>query len=227
MHTAPAPASTQLIDTGEMNVVHSMFRREVRLAGDLVRRVEPGDTRRSNMVARHLDLIDRCLHHHHVTEDELFWPLLLARAATDVAPLVALMESQHHAVATLLTQIEPRRVEWADTADTFVRDEIGRLYDQLAVGLVEHLDAEESRVLPIAAACLTQAEWDSLGEAGRRGARGSERTLVFGMMQHDGDPRGVAAMLAPAPWPVRVLIPRLARRAFRKHSVTVYGTVNP
>ncbi len=237
MHTAPAPAPspsaiatqapTRLIDTGEMNVVHSMFRREVRLAGDLVRRVEPGDTRRSGVVARHLDLIDRCLHHHHVTEDELFWPLLLARAAGDVAPVVALMESQHHAVATLLAQIEPRRAGWADTADADVRDELGALYDQLAAALVEHLDTEESRALPIAAACLTQTEWDSLGDAGRRGARGSERTLVFGMMQHDGDPRVVASMLASAPWPVRVLIPRLARRAFRKHSLKVHGTASP
>jgi len=30
-----------------------------------------------------------------------------------------------HAVATLLARIEPRRAEWADTADTDVRDELG------------------------------------------------------------------------------------------------------
>ena len=123
-----------------------MFRREVRLAGDLVRRVEPGDTRRSGVVARHLDLIDRCLHHHHVIEDELVWPLLLARASNDVAPMVELMESQHDVVATLLARIEPRRARWADTADASGRDELAALYDRLAVALVDHLDDEESSV---------------------------------------------------------------------------------
>jgi len=237
MHTAPAPtrpstiipapAGAAPIDTGEMTVVHSMFRREVRLAGDLVRRVEPGDTRRSGMVARHLELVDRLLHHHHVTEDELLWPLLLARASIDVSPIVDLMESQHHEVATLLARIEPHRAQWAYTADASNRDELGVWYDQLAVALTGHLDDEESRVLPVAAACLTQSEWDSLGDAGRRGPRRSERTLVFGMMQHDGDPRVVATMLGAAPKPVRVLVPRLARRAFRKHSLAVHGTATP
>ena len=155
MHTAPAPtrpstiipapAGAALIDTGEMTVVHSMFRREVRLAGDLVRRVEPGDTRRSGMVARHLELVDRLLHHHHVTEDELLWPLLLARAPIDVSPIVDLMESQHHEVATLLARIEPHRAQWAYTADASYRDQLGVWYDQLAVALTGHLDDEESQ----------------------------------------------------------------------------------
>ena len=233
MHTAhlstrpTTTTGTTPIDTGEMGVVHSMFRREVRLAGDLVRRVETGDTRRSGVVAAHLDLIDRCLHHHHVTEDELLWPLLLARAAADVTPIVDLMESQHHEVAALLARSEHVRAEWAVTADAVVPRRTRRARRPPRRALVEHLDDEESRVLPIAATCLSQSEWDSLGDAGRKGPQRSERTLVFGMMQHDGDPRVVATMLGDAPKPVRLLIPRLARRAFRKHSLAVHGTATP
>ena len=225
--TSASVHPVQLLDTGEMNVVHSMFRREVGVAGDLVRRVEPGDTRRSGQVARHLDLIDRCLHHHHVIEDDLVWPLVLARASNDVAPTVELMESQHDVVATLLDRIEPRRARWAETADASGRDELAALYERLAVALVDHLDDEETRALPIAAECLSQSEWDSLGDAGRRGTPRSERTLVFGMMQYDGDPRVVATMLGSAPKPVRVLLPWLARRAFRRHSLAVHGTATP
>ena len=47
------------------------------------------------------------------------------------------------------------------------------------------------------------------------------------MMQHDGDPRVVATMLGTAPKPVQLLVPRLARRAFRKHSLAVHGTATP
>jgi hypothetical protein len=34
-------------------------------------------------------------------------------------------------------------------------------------------------------------------------------------------------MLAPAPLPVRVLVPRLGRRAYRRHALAVHGTTTP
>src|SRR2546428_335868 len=86
--SAALDGRTAAFDTREMVVVHSLFRREFRLAGDLVRRVEAGDARRIAVVGRHLDLLGRTLHHHHVTEDELLWPLLLDRAPDATAPIV-------------------------------------------------------------------------------------------------------------------------------------------
>ncbi len=77
------PAQT---DTSEMLVVHSVFRRGLRLAGGLVRRVEPGDTRRAGVVAAHLDLVEALLHHHPTAEDELLWPQLLERVPGELAP---------------------------------------------------------------------------------------------------------------------------------------------
>ena len=210
-----------------MNVVHTFFRREVRLAAGLVRRVEPGDTARSAIVGQHLDLVGRALHHHHVTEDEMLWPLLLDRAPDQVAPLVHLMQTQHARVHDLLERIAPLLTYWTTSADAASRDRLARLYDELSVGLVEHLDDEESRLLPVAAASLTEAEWNGLGEAGRAGSPRSERSLMFGMMAYEGDPEVVTAMLASAPFPVRVLVPRLGRRAFRKHALAVHGTATP
>jgi hypothetical protein len=34
-------------------------------------------------------------------------------------------------------------------------------------------------------------------------------------------------MLAPAPLPVRLLVPRLGRRAFAEHATAVHGTPTP
>jgi hypothetical protein len=34
-------------------------------------------------------------------------------------------------------------------------------------------------------------------------------------------------MLSTAPAPVRWLVPRLARRAFRKHALAIHGTATP
>src|SRR3954454_3057745 len=69
----------QLTDTREMLVVHSLFRRELRLASGLVRGGAPADTRRAGGISAHLQLVEDVLHHHHTSEDELLWPKLLDR----------------------------------------------------------------------------------------------------------------------------------------------------
>ncbi len=221
------PTQHQLIDTREMNVVHSFFQRELRLAGGLIRRVAPGDAQRARVVGDHLEFVERSLHHHHTAEDDLLWPLLLERVPEDLAPIVHLMEAQHEQVDSLLSHIGPLRQRWQTSADSAQGRELSSLYDELSVGLGEHLDAEETRLLPLVARCLTQQEWDALGERALAEGRRSEMTLVFGMLQYEGDPTVVATMLAAAPAPVRLLAPRLARRAFRRHALAVHGTATP
>lgn len=218
---------TTLIDTSEMPTIHTFFRREFRLAGGVVRAVPTGDTRRAAEVADHLEYLGRALHHHHTAEDEVAWPLLLQRVPADLAPMVELMESQHHTVDALLAEVATLAPAWATTADADGRERLAGVLDRLYGHLVEHLDAEEERLLPIAARTMTPEEWASVGEHARRQGRRSEAMLTFGMFQHDGDPAVIARMLSEAPPPVRWLVPRLARRAFRRHARRIHGTDNP
>jgi hemerythrin-like domain-containing protein len=222
MATVTAP-----IDTSVMPTVHTLFRREFRLAGGVVRRVADGDVRRAAVVAEHLERIARVLHEHHTAEDELLWPKLLERVPEELAPIVHLMESQHGRVDALLTEIAELRPRWAATAEAADRDRLADLHDQLVVHLAEHLDAEEQELLPIAARAVTEAEWEELGERARRDQRRDEMALIFGMIQHEGDPAVVRGMLAEAPAPVRWLVPRLGRRAFRRHAQLIHGTATP
>lgn len=221
------PVTNELVDTREMAVVHSFFRREMRLAAGLVRRVPAGDTARAAVVHDHLDLVDRCLHEHHTTEDDLLWPLLLTRVPDDLAPIVILMETQHDRLATLLDRVAELLPVWRDRADPATGQELAATYDELYGALAEHLDDEEQRLLPLAARCLSQAEWDAMGTRARSEQRRSERMLILGMLQHEGEPEVLASMLAPAPRPVRMLLTRLARRAFRRHAVAVHGSATP
>ncbi len=226
MPTTPG-TTTPLVDTSVMPTLHTFFRREFRLAGGLLRAVAPGDRARAAVVADHLDLITLTLHHHHDVEDELLWPVLLRRVPEELAPIVHLMESQHERVDGLVDEINQTLPRFRAEASAVERDRLADLVDTLYVHLVEHLDAEEERLLPIAARTVTQVEWDALGEAGRARAPRRHRTLAFGMFQHDGDPAAIAQMLADAPLPVRWLVPRLARRAFRRHALKVHGTATP
>ncbi|WP_433162896.1 hemerythrin domain-containing protein [Kribbella sp. CA-247076] len=223
--TAGLPSTT--IDTREMNAVHTMFHREFRLAPGVVRAVGADDTGRARIVADHLEFLTTVLHHHHVGEDELLWPKLLARVPEELAPIVHLMEAQHERVGALLTEIEQLRPQWRATARPADTDELARLLDELYVSLVEHLEAEEERLLPIAARTVTEAEWNQLGEAGVAKLRKQEMPLVLGMVQYEGDPEVVARIVGNTPVLIRWIVPRLSRRAFRKHALAVHGTATP
>jgi hemerythrin-like domain-containing protein len=208
-------------------VVHRALRRELGLAGAAVRRVADGDTARSAVVGDHLDLVLRMLHHHHELEDVMVWPPLRERAGEEVLPLVDLMEAQHRQVVELMGGIESRLPSWAAGADAAAGEEVAVRCDQLHAALVEHLDLEEAELLGVAEAHITEDEWHAMGAEAEQAFRGRERTLVLGILQHEGDPEVLASMLGPAPAPVRFLVPRLARRAFRHRAAAVHGTRTP
>jgi iron-sulfur cluster repair protein YtfE (RIC family) len=216
-----------LTDTSIMPVIHTLFRRELRLAGGLLRGVPEGDTDRAAVVADHLALVDEVLHHHHTAEDDLLWPKLLERVPEDLAPIVHLMESQHARAESLLGEIGPLLAQWRTTAGAAERDRLASLYDELSVALAEHLDAEEQRLLPIAATAVTQDEWEEMGRVARAGTPKGKGLLVFGMIAYDGGAEGVAMMMHGAPPPVRWLVPRLGARAYAKHARRVHGTATP
>ena len=74
------------IDTREMVVVHTAFRREIGAAPGLVRGVAAGDRARAHVVGDHVGLLLEMLHHHHVGEDDLLWPKLLERVPGSSPP---------------------------------------------------------------------------------------------------------------------------------------------
>ena len=155
------------------------------------------------------------------------WPLLLQRVPDELAPVVHLMERQHATVDALLQEVGELLPRWRAGAGTDDRDRLAGLLERLYVHLAEHLEAEEERLLPIAAREMTVAEWERMGEDARsRGAR-KDSLLVLGMIVHDADPAVVARMLAGAPAPVRWLLPRVAHRVYRRRALRVHGTATP
>jgi hemerythrin-like domain-containing protein len=213
-----------LVDTSVMPTLHTFFRREFRLAGGVVRGV--ADPARGALVADHVAYLQRALHTHHTVEDDILWPLLLQRVPDELAPIVHLMESQHARVEGLLEEVTAL-LPGLRAADTAARDRLADVLDTLYLHLAEHLDAEEERLLPIAARAVTQAEWEEMGARARQGQGQAEGILVLGMIAYEGDPAVVAQMLAEAPAPVRWLLPKLARRAFRRRALVIHGTATP
>jgi hypothetical protein len=230
---APTPlpsldARTRALPPGArvMPTLHTLFRRELRLAPALVRAVPSGDERRAGVVADHVRLVLDVLHHHHSIEDRMLWPLLLERVPSDVAPIVELMEQQHEAAHALIEQAGTL-LPALRAGDVAGAARLADVLDVLHPVLVEHLDVEEQQVMPLAGRVLTAEEWDAIGDAGRAAFPRAQGTLVLGMYAYEGSPIALAEMLADAPPPVQWLVPRLARRAFRRHSRRVHGTPAP
>jgi hemerythrin-like domain-containing protein len=223
-----SPATKTAVGAGaEMKTIHSAFRRELRLAPDLIRSVEQDDRLRANQVATHLDLLDRFLHHHHTIEDDLLWPKLLERVPAEIAPVVELMEAQHETVAALLERTVALRAAWRADADAARAAELAGIYADLYAALVEHLDAEEQHVMPLVEACITHKEWAKIGKAAQRGTPVKDVPRMLGMLAYAGDPEVIHEMLGAVPAPMRGMVLAMGRRAYAKHAARVYGTPTP
>jgi hemerythrin-like domain-containing protein len=216
-----------LTDVRMMVVAHTSFRRELKLTVPAVRRVPVGDHRRANEVADHADLWLGLVEHHHTIEDELLWGRLAERVPDELEPLVQLMEDQHAGVHRLLGGCPALVSAWRDSASV---DDGARLADHLAVlvvALCEHLEAEETRVLPLMARHITPPEWEEFTERGMESIPKGMLLAGFGMMLYEGDPEALALEIAKLPAPLRAILPMLGRRAFRRYARRIHGTPIP
>jgi hemerythrin-like domain-containing protein len=216
-----------LTDVRMMTVAHSNFRRELKLSVPAVRAVAPGDTRRAEEIAEHIQMWLGFVHHHHSIEDDLLWDKLTERVPHELEPLIHLMESQHENVAKLLDDCPPLVAQWRLTASivdgAHLADHLAALVDALC----EHLDAEEARVLPLMARHIVQDEWDEFTAKGMESIPKKMLLTGFGMMLYEGDPEALAIEIAKFPGPLRPLVPILGRRAFRKYARRIHGTTTP
>ncbi|MBU3063587.1 hemerythrin domain-containing protein [Nocardia sp. NEAU-G5] len=204
------------VNTQDMVIVHRAFRRESRLLVDLVAAVAPGDTARAAVIADHLRDYQLGLKNHHEGEDELLWPPLLARVDLE-AEIVLRMEAQHERVAATLTRLDSAVPAWAAGAGADERDTlVAALADHRAV-LLEHLDDEETTLLPLAAQHITEKEWGSLGE--HLVANTPKLTLLtlFGLVLEEANPAERAALLSVLPAPVRGVWHIVGRPRYARH----------
>ena len=218
---------TELTDTRDMTMVHRVFRREFRLAPDLVRGVTPGDQARADVVAEHLDMLTSTLFHHHHAEDEYLWPLLHKRVPGELDEIVSLMEEHHKRIHAANDSTIALLQEWRTGAPKEAGEKLAAALDEVDAALDEHLAAEEDQLLPIASKNMSMPEWQHLGEIAMAEFPQKQMPLMFGMIQYEGDPEVIKAMLASAPVMARLMVPFLGPRAFKKYSMKIHGTSTP
>ena len=193
------------VDTWVMPVVHRAFRRTFRAAPLWIGSVAAGDRERADFVGHHLKLVVDGLHHHHSSEDDLLWPVLLQRVTLHTE-LVHRMEAQHKQLHVSLERINTLLPGWRATGDVVTGRELAGEFEMAAPVLNEHLAEEESEILPLASAHVTQAEWDAMGEQARSGSpKGRDGFFGLGELMQDTNPKERALFLAELPAPVRIM----------------------
>lgn len=215
------------VDTRDMVEMHRVFRRELRLAPALVRATADGDMRRAKTVSRHVALLTLLVESHHANQDGLLWPALLEHVPEHLGPVVGLMETQHRQIHDLMQAVTDLIPAWTESAAAPERDRLGDALDRLYPVLVEHLDTEENQIPPLVAGHLPAADYRQIGAKAVLGLPQARLALIYGMLKYEGDPGGVAAILACAPPPARVLLPILGPLIHRRYVKRVHGTTTP
>lgn len=198
------------IDTHDMLLIHRLIRRELGLLPGMIRRAT-GNQTRARRIAAHVSEMLEFLHNHHEGEDQFIWPVLKASPGLD-APLIDRMESQHARVAGMVLRVQGDLPSWAASADATTGDRMAADLESMHEVLNEHLDEEESTVLPIVARALTAQQWDELARHGFAAIPGKRRLVMLGHILEEATPEEKKKFLLNVPPPARLAFKLIGRR---------------
>lgn len=211
-------------DTSEMKTIHRMFRALFRDARTLVADAADGDAERAGVVSGFVLEITEGLHHHHLSEDELLWDELEARAPACAAH-VELMRAQHKAIADELAVLESAVPRWQAGTDAASKAAVLAGVDSTVIALEQHLGDEEEIILPAASQSFTQAEWDRLGEAARAKIPRDRMFIQLGYVMSTMDETERKQWARKnLPLPARALYAMIGRRQYEREHTRIYGT---
>jgi hemerythrin-like domain-containing protein len=204
------------VNTQDMEIVHRAFRRESRLLMELVAAVAPGDTARATVIADHFRDYRLGLTNHHEGEDELLWPLLLSRVDLE-ADIILRMQAQHERVESTLTRLDVAIPVWEASAGADERDTLVAALAEHRAVLLEHLDDEETTLLPLAAEHITEKEWAALGDHMVASTPKLTLLTLFGLVLEDANPAERATLLGGLPAPIRGIWHAIGRPRYARH----------
>jgi len=175
---------------------------------------------RVTFLADHIDLALAGLHIHHEDEDTLLYPKLIERAP-EQAQMTEQVEHEHQLITTALEAASAACAAWRERPSAETGEALAAALDHLNAVVQPHLDDEEQKVVPLAAVTLTQQEWDAMGKSGMSKIPRNKRAVAFGMMLDALDDEERAYMLKTVPVPMRLLLPFMVERPWKKYAATL------
>jgi hemerythrin-like domain-containing protein len=203
-----------------MTGTHKIFRRELPLTSDLVRRVADGDTGRAGLLAKHLRLVLDLVQVHHDAEERFIWSVLPERAP-ESRELVDTMLRQHADVHDAAEMIESRRGGWATSPDAASGQALAEAVEAFTRALVAHADLEEGEPLPIIADHLSPAEWGEFVAYASTAMPEEARPTVMGMLMEDMPDPAREAFLANLPDQLAEFLRTTGAKAYAEYTAAI------
>jgi hemerythrin-like domain-containing protein len=213
-------STAQPINVRDMAIVHRLFRQAYDESARLVRAAPSPSAQRVTFLADHIDLALAGLHIHHEDEDRLLYPKLIERAP-EQAQMTEQVEHEHQVITTALEAVSAACATWRARPSAQTGEALATALDHLNEVIQPHLDDEEQKVVPLAAVTLTQQEWDAMGKAGISKIPRKKRPIAFGMMLDALDQEERAYMMKTIPAPMRLLMPLMIDRPWKKYAATL------
>jgi hypothetical protein len=215
----PDQAAAPRPDVTDMYAVHGVFRDTLGSTPRLVGDCAPGDAERVALIVNYYENILSFLDSHHDAEEELVFPLLRQGCPGETA-LIDLMADQHHEAVRLLEEAQTLLQAWP-TGDAAAQRAAQDGLEALHAQLVDHLDQEEAKVLPLAAEHLSAEEWGALPGHGMANFHGDKIWLILGLIRERMTDTQRAAMLEHLPPPALEMWSGFGEQAFIDYSSIV------
>jgi iron-sulfur cluster repair protein YtfE (RIC family) len=153
------------------------------------------------------DFVIGALDHHHVSEDDLLWPMIIA-SAPELTDTLADLSAEHEQLESALETLEAVPIE-GDADRTALRDAAASVRDLVH----RHLEREEPLLLPALRAHVSEEAWASFSRQVIATAPPESAALMVGFLDQVGTSDEVELVLANLPEPAREMLPAVREHA--------------
>jgi hemerythrin-like domain-containing protein len=181
----------------ETRVIHDLHRRATALLADAAADATTPTTELE--VLR--DFVVATLHHHHESEDEQLWPVVV-ELAPDLGEVFTQLGRDHERLAAALDAVAAVPVGQAGNALAGAARAVRDL-------VRAHLDLEEVALLPVLRTQLPPEEWDEFARLTIETAPLETAPLMIALLDRVGTPAEVGAVLSHLSGPALEAVPAL------------------
>ncbi|MEV4096631.1 hemerythrin domain-containing protein [Streptosporangium saharense] len=201
-------------------ITHRVMRGETRrlavLAAELTEGGQSADAARAAAISTYVTKLCAYIHHHHVSEDEVLWPVLERSAGAEVD--LRDLSDDHSELDPLLAEISGQAKVFVSTGDA---SRLAALLTRLADMLDEHIEEEERLLFPIIRKYVSVADWEKVEKAVRKG--GDVRTELPRIEEY-ARPEELVRLRKMA-GPALTVMLSLLRGGHRRRKRLVYGSL--
>jgi hemerythrin-like domain-containing protein len=205
-----------------MQIAHRVMLRDLErttsVARDMARGDVPATRRRVRAFVRHVDLMIESVHHHHLAEDEILWPVIEQRAGAHI-DLAALTED-HEALGPVLSDLRDALGRFASDPGRSTAGSVATCLEGVRSLLVEHIAEEERDTFPVIRRYLSLTDWRDVETRIR--AAGARMSFELPRVAAEATPDEMARLRAGAGPMIGLLLAVVSPR-YRRREKAIWG----